>query len=252
MEVGHIRRTATTQIMPSIDLEEEAEDESATVAASRPDGELVAAIGPGTTPTIFDHMQSTMRGSDLLSQFPQGERKRHRRVCRTRFLNSQAGPSPSEPAAQGNGSSRPGRMYPKSGAPANKPWVQPAPTAPKSLPSLAATPSAKVEPGTAGKSAMLPPAALVSGTAYTASGEPVAQVLYSQTSLSDMASKFDMVECVVVFREGSYPCILDTGSSLNLISWSCVCKFQLAHTMLPTKLKFKVANGELAKAKGEL
>ena len=53
MEVGHIRRTATTQIMPSIDLEEEAEDESATVAASRPDGELVAAIGRGITPTIF-------------------------------------------------------------------------------------------------------------------------------------------------------------------------------------------------------
>ena len=67
-----------------------------------------------------------------------------------------------------------------------------------------------------------------------------------------MASKFDMAECVVVFKESSHPCILDTGSSLNLISWSCVCKFQLAHTMLPTKMKFKVADGELARAKGEV
>ena len=154
MEVGYIGRTATIQIIPSTDLEEEAVHESVTAAASKPEGEPVAAVGFGITPTNFDHMQSKMRGSDLLSQFPQ-ERKRHRMVGRTRFLNSQAGPSPSEPAAQGNGSSGPRRIYPKSGAPANKPWVQPAPTAPKSLPSLAATPSAKVEPGTAGKSATL-------------------------------------------------------------------------------------------------
>ena len=130
MEVGYIGRTATIQIIPSIDLEEEAVHESATAAASRPEDELVAAIGRGMTPTIFDHVQSTMRGSDLLSQFPQGERKIHREVCRTRFFNSQAGPSPFKPAAQGNGFSRPGRIYPKSGASANKPWVKPAPTAP--------------------------------------------------------------------------------------------------------------------------
>ena len=154
MEVGYIGRTATIQIIPSTDLEEEAVHESVTAAASRPEGEPVAAVGLGITPTIFDHMQSKMRGSDLLSQFPQ-ERKRLRMVGRTRFLNSQAGPSPSEPAAQGNGSSGLGGIYPKSGVPANKPWVQPAPTAPKSLPSLAATPSAKVEPGIAGKSATL-------------------------------------------------------------------------------------------------
>ena len=76
--------------------------------------------------------------------------------------------------------------------PTHKPWVKPVPSAPKALSPPAATPSAKVEPGATGKSAGLPPAALVSGTAYTSDGEPVAQVLYSQTSLSDMASKFDM------------------------------------------------------------
>ena len=91
MEAGYIGRTATIQIIPSIDLEEEAVHESVTAAASRPEDELVAAIGRGMTPTIFDHVQSTMRGSDLLSQFPQGERKIHREVCRTRFFNSQAG-----------------------------------------------------------------------------------------------------------------------------------------------------------------
>ena len=93
MEVGYIGRTATIQIIPSTDLEEEAVHESVTAAASRPEGEPVAAVGLGITPTICDHMQSKMRGSDLLSQFPQ-ERKRHRMVGRTRFLNSQARPSP--------------------------------------------------------------------------------------------------------------------------------------------------------------
>ena len=188
MEVGYIGRTATIQIIPSIDLEEKAVHESATVAASRPEGEPVAAVRPGITPTIFDHMQSKMRGSDLLSQFPQGERKIYRKVCRTGFLNSQAGPSPSEPAAQGNGSSRPGRMYPKSGAPANKPWVQPAPTAPKSLPSLAATPSAKVELGTAGKRTTLNQGERAAGASGSTVMPHVSRVFAAKSVLSTKAA----------------------------------------------------------------
>ena len=196
-EVGYIGRTATIQIIPSIDLEKEAVHESATVAASRPEGELGAATGRGRTPTIFDHVQSTMRGSDLLSQFPQGELKRRREICRTRFLNSQARPSSSKPAAQGNGSSRPGRIYPKSNAPANKPWVKPAPTAPKSLPSLAATTSAKVEPGTAGESTTLNQGERAAEASCSTVMPHVSMVFAAKSVLSTKAASGEAPPCTV-------------------------------------------------------
>ena len=67
-----------------------------------------------------------------------------------------------------------------------------------------------------------------------------------------MAENFHLVQTVAIFQDKSYPCTIDTGSSLNLIHWKTVLDFGLENTLVGSYINFKVADGRIAKTMGEL
>ena len=75
---------------------------------------------------------------------------------------------------------------------------------------------------------------------------------YREVSLQDMAKEYNLVQCVAIHQETPFDCVLDSGSSLNLIRWKTVCEMGLAKDMLPSTLTFKVADGSPSQTMGRL
>lgn len=68
----------------------------------------------------------------------------------------------------------------------------------------------------------------------------------------EMASSFSLLECEVVYEARAFPCVIDTGSSLNLMSARFASQIGLSDAVHPSKLFFKVADGSVTHANGKL
>ena len=67
-----------------------------------------------------------------------------------------------------------------------------------------------------------------------------------------MAVRFDLLECPVSYRGASFIAVTHTGSSLNLMSMTQAKKLGMVHEIRESQLFFKVADGSVSEAHGEL
>ena len=80
----------------------------------------------------------------------------------------------------------------------------------------------------------------------------IPRVNYSQTTMMEMACAFDLLECPVMYNRTRYTVVIDTGSSLNLMSYRQVYRLGMSQDVHPSKLYFKVADGSVSEARGEV
>ncbi|KAK9833240.1 hypothetical protein WJX84_002665 [Apatococcus fuscideae] len=80
----------------------------------------------------------------------------------------------------------------------------------------------------------------------------VPRVNYSQTTMLEMAARFDLLECPVSHKGSGFTAIIDTGSPLNLMSMTQAQKLGMVRDIQDTTVYFKVADGSVSAAHGEL
>ena len=207
---------------------------SSRVAASTPPATTFPGDNrPKPEPSIMDHMQVTMKGSDWLhslSDHHQREIMKRVSFYQDDYRLEQPAPAAVKPAKEipkpPAGRTVPVAWPKKIPAPASK-----LPTAPKLIPP---------EPRLIGPEVAVVPAM------------DIPRVNYSQTTMMEMASAFDLLECPVSFGDSRYTVVIDTGSSLNLMSYRQVYRFGMREDVHPSKLYFKVADGGVSEARGEL
>ena len=88
--------------------------------------------------------------------------------------------------------------------------------------------------------------------ASTTLAEPPAAVHYTQIGVMQMAKEYSLVQCKVIHKDRSHDCVLDSGSSLNLIHWRTAKEFGLANSMINSTIPYRVADGRIAHTMGEL
>ena len=195
---------------------------------------------PTPEPSLLDHVQVTMTGSDWLHTL--SDHHQREILKQVAFYQPSRTVSGLKPAA------------PKS------PASDKAPSVPRPAPAGSA-----LKPGNVSKSPASQPAAsqqapripssesrLISSEGAAVPSKDVPRVNYSQTTMMEMASTFDLLECPITHRGKNYTVVIDTGSALNLMSYAQAHRFGLMEDVQQSKLYFKMADGSVSESSAEV
>ena len=222
MEIGVTRAAAVSQ--PFFGTPPKVASSAATPKADIPSDKR-----PHPEPSILDHLQVAMKGSDWLHSLSDYHQREI--MQQVAFYQPSLRVQGLMPAAPKEAVESPvARTVPVA-------W----PKRTSASSSKLSTPSKEIGPDfrLVGSDAVVP-------------AKDIPRVNYSQTTMMEKASAFDLLECPVSYRSSHYTVVIDTGSSLNLMSYRQIHLFGMSQEVYPSKLYFKVANGSVSEARGEV